>query len=106
MAITLTLRAESSCGRSRDIATREEVKRFSNHLGAVTAVAFQPEGGLLASACEDQYIRILDLNSGNEILKLKSYEGPPRSISFASGQMERFVSWYKNGTKNLAPSRS
>ncbi len=53
------------------------------HEGAVTAIAFAPDGTLLASGGEDQVVGVLDVASGRERHQLHGHRGRIAALAFA-----------------------
>lgn len=52
--------------------------------GAVTSVAFSPDGALLAAGCGDGVVRIWDANNGQLLQELTGHYGPVNSVAFAA----------------------
>jgi WD40 repeat protein/serine/threonine protein kinase len=59
------------------------LERCLRHGGAVHAVAFCPEGRRLATAGEDQAVRIWDISTGSTLLHPLCHEGPVRAVAFS-----------------------
>jgi WD40 repeat protein len=61
------------------------VRSLDAHAGAVTAVAFSPDGALLASAGDDRAVRLWEPESGEPRHTLAGHTGAVRSVAFAPG---------------------
>jgi WD40 repeat protein len=55
------------------------------HGGAVTAVAFAPEGRAVATGSEDGTVKLGSLVAGQEVVTLKGHTGSVTSLAFAPG---------------------
>jgi WD40 repeat protein len=54
-----------------DAATQKELIRIQGHTERVTALAFSPDGKMLASGSVDKSVRLWDLATGREVRRLQ-----------------------------------
>ena len=66
-----------------DAATGKTVNKIRG-LGGVVHVNFGKKSNLLAVACADHTIRIVDVNTGTTIHTLRGHENEVRSVQFTS----------------------
>src|SRR5262249_45894357 len=66
-----------------DAATGKHLFRMGGDRSTVWALAFSPDGGLLASGGGDRVIRLWDVATGRLLLALEGHRGPVRGVSFA-----------------------
>src|ERR1051326_7452855 len=59
-------------------------RTLTGHGGEVLAVAFAPDGRLLASGSSDQTIRLWDAVTGEERRLLRGHTGAVRTLAFAA----------------------
>ncbi|MCE9533351.1 MAG: TIGR03067 domain-containing protein, partial [Planctomycetes bacterium] len=65
-----------------DAATGKEEKTFVGHNEQILAIAFSPDGKLLASASEDKLVKIWNIAEGKEILTFERHKGKVNSLAF------------------------
>ena len=88
--ITETARIGKKIGRSASIAIKlwstndqTEIANLTGHKGIVYAVAFSPDGQLLASGSWDGTIKLWSIPEGKEIATLKGHKEAVRSVAFS-----------------------
>ncbi|MFC1792800.1 protein kinase [Planctomycetota bacterium] len=71
--------------------TYESTKRMSGHVEAVSGVVFTSDGKRLASISNDRTVRLWDVESGREIIKLTGGKGDLNSPAFGKGDLRLVV---------------
>jgi RNA polymerase sigma factor (sigma-70 family) len=66
-----------------DAATGKELRSFVGHTGEVTALAFSPDGKVVASGSADRTVRIWDTATGKELRRFADLEKPIRCVAFS-----------------------
>jgi len=78
----------------------EELRTLTGHEGAVTSVAYSPDGKYLLTGGEDQTLKLWDAATGKEILTYVGHRGAVTSIAFSpDGNLA--VSGSSDGTLRL-----
>ena len=67
-----------------DVATLRELALFSGHTLWVTAVAFSPDGTMVASGSSDRTVKIWDITTGLTIATLEGHTDKVTSVAFSS----------------------
>ena len=63
--------------------TRGGLFTLYGHTGAVTSVAFSPDGTRIVTGSEDQTAKVWDARTGTALLELKGHTGAVTSVSFS-----------------------
>ena len=72
----------------------KEIQKLEGHGGWVYAVAFSQDGSLLASASDDQTIRLWNPSTGQEIQKLEGHTNGIYAVAFSQdGSLLASASW-------------
>ena len=79
MVVDRTKRAEI---RLWDLASGQIRKNLAGHFGEVFAVAFSPDGRLLASGGTDAVVRVWEVDSGNQFAALRGHTQPVTEVAF------------------------
>ena len=66
-----------------DATTGQEVRSIEGPFGAITGLAFSPDGKWLAAGSQDSAGRVWDATTGQEIFTLKGHTSPVWSVSFS-----------------------
>jgi WD40 repeat protein len=67
----------------RSTETMKFVKEFAGYRGGLSILAFSPDGNTLASACDDQTVKLWDVPTGEDLLTLGGYGGTPWIVRFS-----------------------
>ncbi|MDI1480468.1 WD40 repeat domain-containing protein [Polyangium sp. y55x31] len=65
------------------LATNEPIREFAGHTGNIRALAFSPDGKLLASGSHDHTVRLWNVTSGLEERILRGHTGLVETVAFS-----------------------
>jgi RNA polymerase sigma factor (sigma-70 family) len=66
-----------------DVAMRKQVGELQRHRGRVTALAFSPDGKLLASGSADKTVRLWDVADGQLLRQLRGHQATVQAVVFS-----------------------
>jgi WD40 repeat protein len=66
-----------------NVETGEEIRPFEGHTGQVSAVAFAPDGKILASGSSDCTVRLWEAGTGRALRCLQSHQGQVLDLAFS-----------------------
>jgi WD40 repeat protein len=78
--------------QTQSASVRMEPRKLIGHASAVDALAYSPDGALLASGSHDQTIRFWDTATGTELARLEGHREGVRSLDFS-----RDARWLASG---------
>jgi WD40 repeat protein len=73
-----------------DAATRKELRRLAGHRGAVTAVAYAPDGQRVVTGGSDRAVRLWDAGTGRLLRTLTGHAGAVTGVAVGDGGRRAF----------------
>src|SRR5262249_42878425 len=83
----------------REVASGKEWHTFTVH-HQIMHLAFSPKESLLASACDDGTVKVLDVANRRELFTLKGHEHSVYSVAFSPDD-QRLISGSRDGTVKI-----
>lgn len=66
-----------------DVRSGQKITQLEKHTKPITALAFSPDGTLIASGAEDNTIIVWDAKNGNQLKALQGHSGAINSLAFS-----------------------
>src|SRR5258708_14254868 len=74
---------KESGAKSSSLAKMEDWQPFAGHTGAVTCIAFSPDGHRAVSGSEDRTLRLWEIETGRELKQLTGHNEEITAVAFA-----------------------
>jgi len=85
--------------RRWNVATGALIQKFLGHASRVRAVAYSPDGSLIASAGDDRLIKLWHVESGRELRTIQAADSPVHCLAFSESGL--LISGGEDGVARL-----